>query len=106
MIPHKFCLFANDAVSGLGDALLSVNGRRELVQSLEKARVFDNEYTSHNQPIKRDHQALSMSRGVVHKKRLARADVQWLFDYITVDFGLLFDILKPMISHEDYRKNP
>jgi hypothetical protein len=97
----KFCLLANRAVPGLGDALISVNGRRELVQSLEKARLFDNEYTSHNQPIKRNHQALSNSRGVVHKKRLARADVQWIFDYVTVDFGLLFDILKPIIPRDD-----
>jgi hypothetical protein len=98
---RKFCHLANEAVSGLGDVLVGINGRRELVLSLEKARVFDNEYTSHNQPIKRNHQARSNSRGVVHKKRLARADVQWIFDYVTVDFGLLFDILKPIIPRDD-----
>jgi hypothetical protein len=100
---RKFCHLANEAVSGLGDVLLGINGRRELILSLEKAREFDNGYTSHNQPIKRIHQALRNSRGVVHKKRLARADVQWIFDYVTVDFGLLFDILKPIIPPDDYK---
>ena len=94
---------ANQAKPGLGEVLIAINGRKEIVNSLKKAKQIDNEFTSHNRPIKPPDRVAN-TRGVVHKKRLSREQVDWVYNYVTVDFGLLFDILHPMISDTDSRE--
>lgn len=91
---------ANQAKPGLGEVLSAINGRKEIVSSLKQAREIDNEFTSHNRPIKPPDRAAN-TRGIVHKRRLSREQVAWVYNYVTVDFGLLFDILRPMVSDTD-----
>jgi hypothetical protein len=93
---QKLRLIANETVSGLGDMLSRIHGQVDLVNSLGDARILDNT-TSHNLPIK-PHDRIVNARGVVRKKQLTRAQVLWVYNYVTVDFGLLFEILHPMIS--------
>lgn len=92
-------LVANAAVAGLGDVLSRIHGRAELVNSLVQARELDNT-TSHNKAIKPSDR-FAHARGVVRKSRLTRAQVYWAYNYVTVDFGQLYEILSPIVPDSD-----
>jgi hypothetical protein len=90
---------ANDALPGLGEVFAAIRGKTELVAALGRARKADNHFTSHNEPIRRQRDA-SASRGVVQGRRIPLGDARWLYHYVTVDFGDLFAILKPILREE------
>jgi len=92
-------LLANRAVAGLGDVLSRIHGREELVNSLDEARKLDNTI-SHNKAIKPSDRVVH-ARGVVRKSRLTRAQVHWAYNYVTIDFGQLYDILNPILPDSE-----
>jgi hypothetical protein len=90
---------ANQALPGLGEVFVSVSRRHELVDALKKARELDNHFVSHNDAITPLERRQSV-RGVVQRRQISRADTAWVFDYATVDFGQLFEAIKPIAIDE------
>ena len=79
-------LLLESNLPGLGNLIIGMRERKAIIDSLQKCREIDNSYTSHNSPI--------TSKGVVQIRAIPLIQVRLVMDFVTVDFGQIFMLMK------------